>query len=144
MEPSTKPLLILSIIILLAVIFSYFDLKSSLHEQPTDTMPAAGATITIGGVGSNITFNSGGGNCSPTSAGIKAEASISGGTTGNTITVKASCSLSNFSATTTSTDPGTGLADYTSNTTNPGQGRASCDTTYTGVADSAWTAVCTF
>lgn len=147
MENSNKPILILSILILLAVLFSYFDLKTAIEQDSAENMQAvAGATITVGGIGDTITFNSGGGNCSPTSGGIKAEASISAGANGNTISVTAKCALGNTSASTTSTDPGTGLPDYTVANGNPGQGRASCDTSYISVGnpDSAWTVVCSF
>lgn len=145
MEGSNKLLLLISILTLVLVGFSYIDLKGAIGEAPAELQAVPRTTITMSGVGSNVTFTSGGGNCNRASPNIKAEASISGGAAGNAITVTAQCSLSNWSASTTSTDAG-GAAVYSVKTANAGTGAASCTHSYASTAapDSHWTAVCTF
>jgi hypothetical protein len=154
MEKGTLAVLLVAALTLIAVLYSHVNLTEDIAaigaQEGAGTGPevAVATSITTGGVGDRVDFTSGGGNCNPASATIEAEASISGGAMGNTITATASCSLSNFQATTTSTDPGTGASAYTSNTANPGRGRATCTTAYSaangGVPDSHWVVVCTF
>ena len=152
MENSNKISLILSIIILLVLIFSYFDLKDSITQIGTNVTEneievnlLASTNITVIGEGTRIISTSGGGNCSTTSLQIKAEATIVGGAAGNAITAKAKCSLSNWSASTTSTDIGA-AAVYSSAVAPAGTGRANCTPSYVSAAqpDSAWTIVCSF
>ncbi|MCF2949381.1 hypothetical protein L0668_14775 [Paraglaciecola aquimarina] len=148
MENPNKLLLIISILTLLAVGFSYINLKDTIEDQDTEEFQAAPTTsVTISGVGGNVTRVVGGGNCSPTSPQVKAEASIVGGVNGNQIEVKAKCSLGGTTAVATSIDIG-GPAVFNSGIGNPGNGKANCTPNYTpaaagGVA-STWTAVCTF
>lgn len=149
MENPNKLLLIISILTLLAVGFSYINLIGKIEGQSGGEFQAApvpAATVVVSGVGDVVNRVQGGGNCSPTSAQIKAEASIAGGVNGNVIEVTAKCSLSAWSAVATATDVG-GAAVYNSATAITGNGKANCTPTYTaaggGVA-SAWTAICTF
>ncbi|MDU0356199.1 hypothetical protein RS130_22015 [Paraglaciecola aquimarina] len=146
MENSNKLLFVIGMLTLLAVAFSHLSLKTAIEAQTGgELLTASGPTITMSGRGDEITFTSGGGNCTSTSPIIKAEASIVGGAAGSSITVKAKCALSDWSATTTSTDTG-GAAVYSSNTAVGGNGAASCTPKYAGrgAPDSVWTAVCSF
>ncbi|MGJ8681817.1 MAG: hypothetical protein ACSHXM_15860 [Paraglaciecola sp.] len=133
---------------MLAVGFSYINLNSKIEGQGGGEFQAATNTsVTISGIGTSVTRVVGGGNCSPTSPQVKAEASIVGGVNANKIVVQAKCSLGGTPGVATSIDTG-GAAVYNSGIGNPGNGKANCTPTYTpaagGGAASAWTAVCTF
>ncbi|TDF39672.1 hypothetical protein EYS14_09205 [Alteromonadaceae bacterium M269] len=146
MENPHKLILIISILTLLAVGFSYFKIMGAIEQQPQGELQAAKrTTIVVSGEGDTITRTSGSGNCNPTSPNIMAEASIVGGVNGNKIKATAKCALSNWSATATATDTG-GAAVFARGLAPAGQGAASCTPTYTsaGAPDSAWTISCTF
>ena len=146
MENPNKLILIISILTLLAVGFSYFNIMGAIEQRPSDELQAVKrTTIVVSGEGDNITHTSGAGNCNPTSPNIKAEASIVGGANGNIIQADAKCALSNWMATAIATDAG-GPAVFARGLAPAGRGAASCTPTYTrtGAPDSAWTISCTF
>jgi hypothetical protein len=146
MENPNRLILIISILTLLAVGFSYFNIMGALEQEGSGEFQAAPKTvITLSGEGTNIKHRSGSGNCNPLSPQIKAEASIVGGGVGNSIQAVAQCALSNWNAAATAIDTG-GAAVYASAVAPAGQGAASCTPTFTSTAppDSAWTISCSF
>lgn len=145
MEKGTFSVLVVVILTLTVVIFSYFDLKSSIKgNAPLVARPF----ITVIGVGSTVTTTFGGGNCSGSTAPIRADVAINSGAAGNTIKVTASCTIGGFPAIATAIDPGTGVSVFATGNGGTGSGAASCVTSYTpffvGAPDSTWVAQCLY